>query len=34
MVMEDWIVFGCNHKNAGGLLLKVQDQIYRSDKNI
>lgn len=31
--MEDWIVFDCNHNNAGGLLLEVQDQIYRSDKN-
>lgn len=34
MVMEDWIVFDCNHNNAGGLLLKVQDRIYRSDQNI
>lgn len=34
MVMEDWIGFDCDHKSAGGLLLKVQDWIYRSDKNI
>lgn len=34
MVMEDWNVFDCNHKNVGGLLLKAHDRIYRSDKNI
>lgn len=31
--MEDWIFFDCNHKDAGSLLLEIQDRNYGADKN-